>query len=922
MTSASAAHAGDKVLYQPAPEWVTPAPAIDVAKVGADAPFVLLLDNQQRLQDGQVWNYVDTASRVASNQALTSLGTVQLPWQPAQGDLIIHRAEILRGTQRIDLVAGKDPFAILRREQNLAKRMLDGMLTATMAVPGLQVGDVLHFTFSITRKDPTLKGDMQSVAQLVFSPNRVGFARNRLIWPVGTEVKWRSYADNMNAQPVTVGKYRELTLTLPLPKPADRPNDAPLRFQPLPILEATTFADWGAVSRVMVPLYATTGLITPGSPLAGEVTRIRQASSDPLKRTALALQLVQDKIGYLLLGMDTGNYVPQAPALTWDTRYGDCKAKTLLLLALLHALEIEAEPVLASVKAGGLVTTRLPSAAAFDHVLVRATVAGQTLWLDGTDGGARLEDLADTPDFGAVLPVRAAGAEPLTIVQRPAARPGIVTVVDLDQSAGVGLPAPFAITITIRGATAELLRNAKAQGTEEQLEGMTTKVVGGYLGTDAIVATHALSFDAAAGTALLHATGIAYPEWKRKELRYRYGLDHSIAEIDFKPDRGRPAWRNIPVRTADPGVATLTMRIKLPRGGAGFVVEGADSFTDTLAGRRIERQLTRTGDGLTVVERQVETGAEIAVADIPAMRQKIAAAKVRLPFAVAPADYPQLWTQVADARRAGRLAPILAVYDARVAQKPEEADRYADRAWFHDKVYDRKAALADLDRAIALEPTVARYVDRSNIHADLGQSDKALADAAAALALDPGSDSAIGRLSYLQALAGKGDDAIALVQARIDADGEDKTDFLSARATLQSLTGDAAGAVATMDEAIAVKPREGNLFNTRCWIAGTDNIGLDQALKDCNRAIELEGNYAGYLDSRAMVYFRLGRMEDALVDLNTALELSPDQAGSLFMRAIVARRLGKGTTSAADLSAARLIDPEIDRDYKRWGIAP
>ncbi|WP_438895209.1 hypothetical protein, partial [Bacillus cereus group sp. BC312] len=76
--------------------------------------------------------------------------------------------------------------------------------------------------------------------------------------------------------------------------------------------------------------------------------------------------------------------MPQSPQKTWDARYGDCKAKTLLLLAMLHAMGIEAEPVLAGVRLGELVPERIPSAAAFDHVLVRATIGSESLWLDGT----------------------------------------------------------------------------------------------------------------------------------------------------------------------------------------------------------------------------------------------------------------------------------------------------------------------------------------------------------------------------------------------------------------------------------------------------------------------------------------------------------------------------------------------------------
>src|SRR6185436_8602040 len=113
----------------------------------------------------------------------------------------------------------------------------------------------------------------------------------------------------------------------------------------------------------------------------------------------------------------------QSPAKTWSVGYGDCKAKTLLLLALLHELGIEAEPVLANIGQGDLVATRLPAPAAFNHVLVHARVDGEDLWLDGTDRGSRVEDLTDPPPLRWVLPLREGGATLLQLPSRPPAIP-------------------------------------------------------------------------------------------------------------------------------------------------------------------------------------------------------------------------------------------------------------------------------------------------------------------------------------------------------------------------------------------------------------------------------------------------------------------------------------------------------------------
>ncbi|MEO9129745.1 MAG: hypothetical protein ABI240_00910, partial [Sphingomonas sp.] len=57
LVAGGAAHAGDKPIYAPVPDWVKPAPAVDGSTVKDDAPVLLVVDNQQRLKDGEVTTY-------------------------------------------------------------------------------------------------------------------------------------------------------------------------------------------------------------------------------------------------------------------------------------------------------------------------------------------------------------------------------------------------------------------------------------------------------------------------------------------------------------------------------------------------------------------------------------------------------------------------------------------------------------------------------------------------------------------------------------------------------------------------------------------------------------------------------------------------------------------------------------------------
>jgi len=921
LAAGTVAHAGDKPLYAPVPDWVKPAPPIDPATVRDDSPVYLILDNQQRLKDGQVTGYVETAARVGSPQLLDSLGTVKVEWSPDKGDLIIHRAEIIRGTEHIDLLAAGERFSVLRREEQLEQRMLNGTLTATMAVEGLRVGDVLNVSYSTTEKDPTLKGNVQAFALLPAEPLRIQFARTRMIWPQDLDVHWKANSGAVQPQLTTAGGYRDLSIALPLPKPAEMPADSPVRFRRPQMIEATSFDSWEAISKVMAPLYATDGLIPAGSPLAAEVAKIKAAETDPLKRTALALQLVQGKVRYLFKGMDGGNYVPQTPAQTWNLRYGDCKAKTLLLLAMLHDLGIEAEPVLASSQMGDLLQDRLPTPGAFDHVFVRATVAGEVLWLDGTDGGARLADIHDAPPFRFVLPVRTAGAGLIPVPLRPGARPELLADVELDETPGVDFPAPFRVAVTVRGQLAELFRAGALQASKDQLSEMAGKLIAPYLDQPTIT-TRSISYDDASGTATLSASGVAYPDWNKENERYRATLDRAIGQLNFQPDRSRAAWRDIPVATDNPHNIVVRTRIRLPDGGAGFTLEGDQKLSAVLAGSRIERTSSMADGWVTTEDRMMTTGAEIPVADIGAERQKLDQAKQHLLRLVAPASYPAPWQVVEAGKKAKRFDAVLAQYKQGIADQPGKAEPYRNRAWFLERIYERGQAIEDLSRAIAIDPSVDSYLWRARLYDAVGDKAKALADVTAACKVDPASGAAISQLASLLADNGEKDKAVSLLDQRIDEGGKDKPSFMAAKAEILSTTGDKDGAIATIDAAIAATPGSPMLLNSRCWLKGTLNMMLDTALKDCTKAIELSDAPQSILDSRAMVYFRMNRLDDALADLNAALDLDPGLPASMYMRGVVRKRMGDAKASEGDLAAARMMTPQIDRTYAKYGIVP
>jgi tetratricopeptide (TPR) repeat protein len=915
--AAAPALASETPRYERAPAWVAPAPPI---RQGAGLPVLALLDQQTRIANGAVWSYRELGTRAISADALARMGTVTLNWQPFHGDLIIHRVEIVRDGQRIDVLKTGQKFNVIRREQGLEKLEMNGILTATMQVEGLRIGDVLDIAYSVSVKDPALKGGVQASAVAMAEPFKVDYAHARMMWPTGSKIQWKGYPTGLQATESDAAGWHEVNVTLPAPKPPDMPADAPKRYQPIPAIEAGSFADWPAVSAVFAPLYQTQGLITPGSPLAQEVDKIRAGESDPRRRVAAALSLVQDRIRYFAEGMNGGNYVPQSPERTWSAGYGDCKAKTLLLLAILHGLDIEAEPVLASIGQGDLVAVRLPAPGAFNHIFVHATVGGDDLWLDGTGRGARLEDIGDPPAFHSVLPVREGGASLLRLPAKAPARPTRTTTIDIDQSAALGIGAPFTATVVLHGAAADALHGIVSQLDNEKLLGLAEATLGGAAGPNATAATQKFDFDPDAGTVTISVTGIARPSWRRQDHAYRLRLAGTLSGVNLNADRARPAWKDIPVALGDPSNAVVITRLRLPDGGRGIALEGEGAMDLDIAGRRYVRSATLARDLLTIEEHSTSAGGELPAAQLPAMRAKLAAAQGRtLRLATGP-DYAPPYQQVSAALQAHKLDRLAALHATVIAVKPDDAARYLGRAGFYESSFQRALALADLDKAAALDGNATTLLARASLLEDMGQKDKAAADLQAVLGLDPSSKVALTQLGLLQIDAGHKDDALAPIDQHLESADEDKPDWEEAKAELLARAGDADGAIAAVDKAIAVKPSSAQFLNQRCWIKGTLAVQLDSALQDCTRAIELTDDSTAVLDSRAMVYFRLNRLNEALADIDAALDRNPALSSSLYLRAVIERKMGKAESADKDAAAARLISPRIDEEYGRWKI--
>ncbi len=916
LCSAAPVLAGEDPLYQPAPGWVEPVILTDAEK--ASGPAVLMVDIQKRLDGAKVWDYRDIAFRIDSPDSLASAGTLSASWIPDKGDLIVNRVEILRGGQTVDVIAQGARFTVLRREQQLEQRSINGVLTATLAVPGLRVGDVVRVAYTTVQSDQALGSKVQSIDSLPVAPLQVGRGRVKVSWKADEPIQWLAGPGADGIEPRDQGEYKVLEIDLPLAESEDMPPDAPLRYRRAPLLQVTSFASWQDVSKTLAPHFATEGTLDPKGELAGKVDAIMKRTRSPLERAAAALRIVQDDVSYLANGLDGGNYLPQKPEETWQLRYGDCKAKSLLLLAMLRRMGIAADVVVVHSTSGDSAPELLPMPADFDHMIVRATIAGEDYWLDGTASGTRMANIGEVPSFRYALPIRPQGSDLVPLVQRELTTPDRTLDLTLDQSAGVDMPSLYSARIQLTGALGSVVRSWVSQPDSKARATLVDNFMDTLVG-DGSLLDFSVSYDEDSAHAVITASGIAKPMWTfERGIAREYLPAMPSTDFAFAPDRARKAWRDIPVQMAGPYGFRTKVKVILPEGGEGFEVRGREIVDSVIAGTRIKREAVLEKGALTVNEELVASLVEIDPKDISAEKAKaarFAAGKLSLR---APETVRRQWEMTGAEDRA-RLAPIEKAYAALIAKEPDSAAPYLQRATFRSGILDWEGALADVDEAIALEPTPSAYFSRANLLVRLGRSDDSLEAVRKAFELDPTPENALAEAQAMAEIGNVGE-ALELVDTYED-DFEDHFAAVVVKAQLLGMSGKAEQGLQLLDKLLVERPGDPEVLNNLCWHMSVWQVREDAMLAQCTRAVESGGWSPPVLDSRAMAYFRLGRMEDALADLNAALSGAPGLANSLFMRGIVRTKLGDAQ-GAKDVALALRMNPGLKSTYARYGIEP
>jgi len=254
---------------------------------------------------------------------------------------------------------------------------------------------------------------------------------------------------------------------------------------------------------------------------------------------------------------------------------------------------------------------------------------------------------------------------------------------------------------------------------------------------------------------------------------------------------------------------------------------------------------------------------------------------------------------------------------------PKTASDYALLGEAHLSRGEANAAIADLNEAIRMAPDQAGYyLTLATAHAAAKQPDAVLADLDKSLSLNPWNAGALLlragiRLQRKDREGAAGD--VATASILVPAGSAQAIALAELYIGLEQ----PAAALPLLDDWIRLHDDDASLgqaLNLRCWARGLSNQMLDDALKDCRKAIHRDGESPSYLDSLGLVEFRLGHYAESIIAYQQSIAANTRFAWPHYGLGMAELRNGQADAGSADLAAARALDPQIEAHAVRYGL--
>jgi tetratricopeptide (TPR) repeat protein/transglutaminase-like putative cysteine protease len=336
---------------------------------------------------------------LATAQAARDYSTRSVQYAPASQELRVVHARVYKSDGRVLEADDAGDNAVA----NANVSMYYDVRSRVLRFPALERGDVIELDYRTSPANNVNPYGDYFGGLVVFQSNIAKKLRRYvLITPIHRQ--FNIIAQRIAPAVVTTSAeeriYRwEARDVAPLPSEPRGPAITEIA----PYVHVSTFGSWAALGRWYAQLIQPQFALDAG--LREAAIHLLKGAHTEQERISAIHQFVLRNTHYVAMEFGIYSYKPYPVTQTYARRFGDCKDKASLMIALLRQAGVEANIALVRTRRLGEVDPQAASVALFNHAIVY--VPKYDLWLDGTAEYAGLRE----------LPLEDQGATALVVAQ-------------------------------------------------------------------------------------------------------------------------------------------------------------------------------------------------------------------------------------------------------------------------------------------------------------------------------------------------------------------------------------------------------------------------------------------------------------------------------------------------------------------------
>ncbi len=362
-------------------------------KVDAKDLNILYLLDEETISfepDGRAKSVFRAIEYIVTEDGVEGAGTASAAWAPWYDDKPVITARVITKDGTVHTL---DPKAITESTAEKEQDMFSDQRVLRAPLPGVAAGAIVERVITFEGRSPIAGGGKYGL--FLFGGN-VPFERQRLVLDADASSAPR-IVNKSGFEPVTTEQNGRKRVAFEKGHTDAFDNDEeylPSDELNLPYVAFANGSSWHDIARNY------SAIVDKQIAADGELkSTVAGAIGSTTNRTEIIdrlLDMVEKNVRYAGVEVGDGSIVPRPPKSVLQKKYGDCKDKATLLVALLRTAGLSAHVALLDAGSGFDVIAGLPGVDHFDHaiVVVDGAAEGQpALWIDPTDEFARAGQL-------------------------------------------------------------------------------------------------------------------------------------------------------------------------------------------------------------------------------------------------------------------------------------------------------------------------------------------------------------------------------------------------------------------------------------------------------------------------------------------------------------------------------------------------